>query len=87
MRGRLPRFQRKKQAKRDPDGSIRDDLERLGQLDDGVISFIDQGQFMALRLGEAGIEVTLDNHPGGHVTFDKVPELVGYLIDAAAFNE
>lgn len=42
---------------------------------------------MALRLGEAGIEVTLDNYPGGHVTFDKVPELVGYLIDAAAFNE
>jgi len=73
-------------AQRDPDGSIRGDLERLGQLDDGVINFIDQGQFMALRLGEAGIEVALDNFPGGHVTRDKVPELVGYLTDAAATN-
>ena len=71
-------------AQRDPDGSIRDDLDRLGQLDDGVISFIDQGQFMALRLEEAGIEVTLHNYPGGHSTLDKVPELVGYLTDAAA---
>jgi len=71
-------------AQRDPDGSIRDDLDRLGQLDDGIISFIDQGQFMALRLEEAGIEVTLHNYPGGHSTMDKVPELVGYLTDAAA---
>ena len=71
-------------AQRDPDGSIRDDLDRLGQLDDGVISFIDQGQFMALRLEEAGIEVTLDNYPGRHTTLDKVPELVGYLTEAAA---
>ena len=73
-------------AQRDPDGSIRDDLDRLGQLDDGVISFIDEAQFMALRLEEAGIEVTLDNYPGGHSTLDKVPELVGYLIDAAAIH-
>ena len=71
-------------AQRDPDGSIRDDLDRLGQLDDGVISFIDEAQFMALRLEEAGIDVTLDNYPGGHTTADKVPELVGYLLDAAA---
>ena len=41
---------------------------------------------MALRLGEAGIEVTLDNYPGGHVPFDKVPDLVAYLKDAAATN-
>ena len=73
-------------AQRDPDGSIREDLDRLGQLDDGVISFIDQGQFMALRLGGAGIEVTLDNYPGGHTTYDKVPELVGYLREAAAID-
>ena len=71
-------------AQRDPDGSIRDDLDRLGQLDDGVISFIDEAQFMALRLEEAGIEVTLDNYPGRHTTLDKVPELVGYLTEAAA---
>ena len=70
-------------AQRDPDGSIRDDLDRLGQLDDGVVSFIDQGQLMELRLREAGIEVSLDNYPGGHSTFDKVAELVGYLTDAA----
>ena len=73
-------------AQRDPDGSIRDDLDRLSQLDDGVISFIDQGQFMALRLEEAGIEVTLDSYPGGHTTADKVPKLVGYLTEAAAIN-
>jgi acetyl esterase/lipase len=71
-------------AQRDPDGSIRDDLDRLGQLDDGVISFIDEAQFMALRLEEAGIDVTLHNYPGGHTTADKVPELVGYFLDAAA---
>jgi acetyl esterase/lipase len=73
-------------AQRDPDGSIREDLDRLGQLDDGVISFIDEAQFMALRLGEAGIEVTLDHYPGGHTILDKVPELVGYLKDAAAIE-
>ena len=73
-------------AQRDPDGSIREDLDRLGQLDDGVISFIDEAQFMAFRLGEAGIEVTLDNYPGGHTILDKVPELVGYLKDAAAID-
>ena len=73
-------------AQRDPDGSIRGDLDRLGQLDDGAISFIDQGQLMALRLEEAGIAVTLDSYPGGHSTLDKVPELVGYLIDAAAID-
>ena len=73
-------------AQRDPDGSIRDDLDRLGQLDDGVVSFIDEGQLMALRLEEAGVEVTLDNYPGGHAPFDKVPELVDYLKDAAAID-
>ena len=71
-------------AQRDPDGSIRDDLDRLGQLDDGRISFIDEAQFLALRLEEAGIEVTLDNYPGGHTPLNKVPELVGYLTDATA---
>ena len=71
-------------AQRDPDGSIRDDLDRLDQLDDGVVSFIDEGQLMDLRLREAGIEVSLDSYPGGHSTFDKVAELVGYLTDAAS---
>ena len=73
-------------ARRDPDGSIRADLDRLGQLDDGVVSFIDEGQLMELRLREAGIEVSLDSYPGGHSTGDKVAELVGYLTEAAAVD-
>lgn len=71
-------------AQRDPDGSIRADLDRLNQLDDGIISFIDAGQLLELRLSEAGIEVTLDEYPGGHTTGNKVPELVGYLKAAAS---
>ena len=71
-------------AARDPDRSIRGDLDRIGQLDDGVISFIDEGQLMELRLREAGITVSLDHYPGGHITGDKVAELVGYLIEASA---
>jgi hypothetical protein len=70
-------------AQRDPDGSIREDLDQLGQLEDGTITYIDAGQLLALRLSEAGIEVTLDEYPGGHTTHDKVPELVGYLQAAA----
>lgn len=70
-------------AQRDPDGSIRADLDRLGQLEDGTITYIDAGQLLELRLSEAGFEVTLDEYPGGHTTHDKVPELVGYLKAAA----
>ncbi len=68
---------------RDPDGSIRADLAQLNQLEDGVISFIDAGQLLELRLSTAGIEVTLDGYPGGHTVLDKVSELVGYLGAAA----
>ena len=71
-------------AHRDPDGSIQRDLERLDQFEDGFVTFIDAGQLLALRLSEAGIEVTLDEYPGGHTPRDKVPELVGYLKAAAA---
>ncbi len=71
-------------AHRDPDGSIQRDLERLDQFEDGVVTVIDAGQLLALRLSEAGIEVTLDEYPGGHTPRDKVPELVGYLKAAAA---
>ena len=74
-------------AQRDPDGSIRDDLDRLGQLDDGAISFIDEAELLALRLEEAGIEVTVDSYPGGHTTANKVSELVGYLTEAAAADQ
>ena len=70
-------------AQRDPQGTIRTDLEVLGELDDGVISFIDEGKLLAYRLEAAGLEVTVGLFPGGHVVFDKVPELVAYLLDAA----
>ena len=70
-------------AQRDPDGTIREDLDTLGQLDDGVISFIDEGLLLATRLRTAGVDVTVDEFPGGHDTHDKVPDLVAYLLDAA----
>jgi acetyl esterase/lipase len=71
-------------AQRDPTGSIRADLERLGQLEDGVITFVDAGRLMADRLASAGLEVTLDEYPGSHTTLDKVPELIGYMQAAAS---
>jgi acetyl esterase/lipase len=71
-------------APRDPDGSIERDLERLDQFEDGVVTNVDAGQLLELRLSEAGIDVTLDQYPDGHTPLDKVPELVGYLKAAAA---
>lgn len=71
-------------AERDPDGTIRADLKRLNQLEDGTMSFVDAGQLLELRLAEAGIDVALDEYPGGHTTLNKLPELVGYLKAAAA---
>jgi hypothetical protein len=71
-------------AQRDPDGSIQRDLERLDQFQDGVVTFVDAGQLLELRLSEFGIDVTLDQYPGGHTPLNKVPELVGYLKAAAA---
>lgn len=68
---------------RDPDGSIRADLERLNQLEDGVISNVDAAQLLVLRLTEAGFEATVDEYPGGHTTLDKLPEIVSYLRAAA----
>jgi hypothetical protein len=71
-------------GRRDSDGSIRVDLDRLDQLEDRTITFVDAGQLLELRLNEAGITVTLDQLDGGHTTAGKVPELVGYLKAAAA---
>jgi len=71
-------------AMRDPDGSIRADLERLNQLEDGIISNVDAAQLLVLRLTEAGFEATVDEYPGGHTTLDKLPEIVGYLRAAAS---
>ena len=69
---------------RDPNGSIQSDLDRLGQLEDGTISFIDAGELLELRLSEAGTDVTLDSYPGGHTTTDKIPELIDYLTAATS---
>jgi hypothetical protein len=69
---------------RDPDGSIRADLQGLGRIEDGRVTIIDAGELMKLRLSEAGLDVRLDSFPGGHTTADKIPELVGYLKAASA---
>ena len=70
-------------AQRDPDSTIREDLDELGELDDGVITYIDSGLLLATRLQQAGIDATFDIFPGGHTHNDKVPELIAYLLEAA----
>ena len=70
-------------AQRDPDGTIREDLDALGELDDGVITYVDEGLLLAHRLQQTGIDVTFDILPGGHTGLDKVPEIVAYLLDVA----
>jgi len=69
-------------AQRDPDGTIRDDLDELGQLDDNVISYIDEGLLLTTRLRQAGIDATFETFAGDHSTL-PVPEIVAYLLDAA----
>jgi hypothetical protein len=64
-------------SSRDPDGSIRADLDELGMLDDGIISNRDAARLLELRLTNAGLDVTLDEYPGDHTTWDKALELVG----------
>jgi hypothetical protein len=71
-------------AQRDLDGSIQLDLEHLDQFQDGVVTFVDAGQLLEHRLTEFGIDVTLDQYPGGHTPLNKVAELVAYLTAAAA---
>ncbi len=66
-------------AQRDPTGSIRRDLDRLGALDDGIVSNIDSANLLRLRLSEAGIGATLEEYPGSHTTLDKAAELVDHL--------
>jgi acetyl esterase/lipase len=70
-------------ADRDPAGSIRADLERLDQLADGVVSYVDAAQLLDVRLREAGVDVTLEITPGGHTVAEKLPLLVDWLLDAA----
>ncbi len=73
-------------AQRDPDGSIREDLDELGELDDGIISYIDSGLLLFTRLEQAGVDATFEVFPGDHATALPVPELVAYLLDAAGSN-
>ena len=70
-------------AQRDPTGSIRSDLQRLDQLADGIVSYIDSARLLELRLAEDGHDVTLTIAPGGHTVDDKVPDLVEWLAAAA----
>jgi hypothetical protein len=70
-------------ALRDPDGTIRKDLDELGELDDGVISCTDEGVLLFTRLRQSGIDATFDILPGGRSTSGIVPEIVAYLLDAA----
>jgi hypothetical protein len=73
-------------AQRDPDGSIREDLDRLGLLDDGIISYLDEGELLAHRLRRAGLDAAAYMHPGGHTMLDKTDDLVAYLLDAAGVD-
>ena len=68
---------------RDPDGTIRQDLDKLGELDDGIIAMSDEALLLATRLQQAGIDATIDMIPGPHNTIDKVPEIIALLLDAA----
>jgi hypothetical protein len=73
-------------AQRDPDGTIREDLDELGELDDGVITYIDEGLLLATRLQQADPDTTFDILPGGHSQLGILPEIVAYLLDAAGTN-
>jgi hypothetical protein len=67
-------------AQRDPGGDIRRDLDRLGQLDDGEISYIDAAELLADRLAVGGVDVDVVLRPGGHQTEDKVVDIVDELV-------
>ena len=69
-------------AQRDPDGTIREDLDELGELEDGTISYIDEGLLLATRLQQTGLDATFEILPGSHSSL-LVPETVAYLLDAA----
>ncbi len=69
---------------RDPDGSIRSDLYRMGQLEDGTISYADSARLLDERARSAGFASTLVEFPGGHTTLDKVPPLVDALVAATS---
>ena len=75
-------------AQRDPDGTIREDLDELGELDDGIITYVDGGLLLATRMRQAGFDATFDLSPGGHSNLVAyLPEVVAYLLDAAGTGE
>ncbi len=63
-------------AQRDPDGSIRADLDRLGRIDDGIVDYADAAALLSERLAVAGLEVAFETFPGGHRTDDKADVIV-----------
>lgn len=63
-------------AHRDPDGSIRADLERLGLIDDGTVDYADSAALLSDRLAVAGLEIEFETFPGGHRTDDKADVIV-----------
>jgi hypothetical protein len=65
--------------RRDPDGSIRADLERLDGFDDGIVDYVDAARFIDLRLSEFGLDTELVVFPGGHSVADKVAQLVSAI--------
>lgn len=69
---------------RDPDGTIVDDLRRLGRLDDGIVDYVDGAHFIESRLAEAGVETELEVLPGGHTVDDKVEPLVAAIRSVGA---
>ncbi len=71
-------------AIRDPDGSIRSDLDDLGLLDDQLVSHIDEGTLLTMRLARHGLDATHDLYPGGHESFDKLPQMADYIHDVLA---
>jgi predicted esterase len=64
---------------RDPDGSIRRDLQGLGLLDDGIVDYADSARLLERRLASAGIDVELESFEGGHTSVDKAPAIVDAL--------
>ena len=70
-------------GQRDPTGSIRSDLDRLGALEDGIVDNIDSARLLHLRLSDAGFDASFDEFAGVHTTLDKAPALVDRLQAAA----
>lgn len=71
-------------ASRDPDGSIRTDLETVGLHDAQQISHIDEGALLTMRLTDHGLDATHDLFPGGHESFDKLDDMVTYIFEVLA---